>query len=55
VGAIQFLALICFVVAAILAAIGARTTTRSGWTDWWAVLVALGLALWLLSETKVIH
>jgi uncharacterized membrane protein YoaK (UPF0700 family) len=48
---LQFLALLCFAVAAILAGLSTRWT-RGG--DLWGALVALGLFLWLLSDSKVI-
>ena len=44
---LQIFALVCFLCAAVLAGLSYRLERRA---DWWAVLLALGLFLWLLSE-----
>jgi len=49
---LQFLALLCFAVAAVLAWAAPRYP-RVG--NLWATLLALGLFLWLLSETHVVN
>jgi len=49
---LQVLALVCFLCAAVLAYAGDRYERYRG--GWWAILIALGLAFWLLSETKVL-
>jgi hypothetical protein len=46
---LQVLALIAFGAAAILAGLAHRTPNT-----WWAALVALGLALWLVSTTTLV-
>ena len=50
---LQFFALVCFLCAAILAVVAYRVPERRG--DLWGALLALGLFLWLLSETKVVN
>lgn len=45
---LQVLALVAFLCAAVLAAVAHRVPNT-----WWATLVALGLALWLLSTTTL--
>jgi hypothetical protein len=44
----QVLALVAFLCAAVLAAVAHRTPNY-----WWAVGIAVGLALWLLSTTSL--
>jgi hypothetical protein len=46
---LQVLALVAFLCAAVLAAVAHRVPNT-----WWAALVALGLALWLLSTTTLV-
>lgn len=48
---LQILALVAFLCAAVLAGVAHRFEGRA----YWAVLVALGLALWLLSDTSLVH
>jgi hypothetical protein len=49
--ALQVAALVAFLCAAVLAAVSGRVASGS----WPLALLALGLALWLLSTTKVLH
>jgi hypothetical protein len=46
----QVFALVAFLCAAVLAAVAHRFEGRA----YWAVLVAVGLALWLLSTTSLV-
>jgi hypothetical protein len=48
---LNILALVCFLVAAVLAYIGPHDGRRT----YWGVLVAAGLALWKLNDLGILH
>jgi hypothetical protein len=52
---LQVLAIVCFLCACVLAYADGRHIERRDHGGLWAVLVSLGLALWLLSETRVLR